>query len=71
MQPLDKWNIVFVGVKEDLARKTTFYFTPCRLPGYEECKWDENFNIDNLYAKIKKAKNRFRTPDKAKHKNTS
>jgi 4-amino-4-deoxy-L-arabinose transferase-like glycosyltransferase len=52
IQPLDKWNIVFIGVKEDLARKTTFYFNPGRLPDYNEYRWDENSNINNLPFKI-------------------
>ncbi len=52
IQPLDNWNIVFVGVKEDLARKTAFYFNPVRLPDYFEYKWNENSNINNLPSKI-------------------
>lgn len=52
VQPLDKWNIVFIGVKEDLARKTAFYFNPDRLPEYNKYKWNEKSNINNLSVKL-------------------
>ena len=51
-QSLDKWNIVFIGVKEDLTRKVTFYLNPDKLPDYGEYKWDENSGIGNLLVKI-------------------
>lgn len=52
IEPFNKWNIVFVGVKEDLARKTAFYFNPANLPIYNEYMWSENSSINNLPVKI-------------------